>query len=184
MIPERDRADAVVPDSPGAPDACAGCALVDRRSFLHGGVAAAIGALLALGAEPAQAAALRVVFATGVRRGADQLLTYPIPTADGATIDKENQVILVRFGGKAYCFNLACPHQNTALRWHPDDVQFECPKHHSKYRPDGTFISGRATRGMDRFPIKQDDGNLVVDVDQMIRQDKDPAGWAAAFVTL
>ena len=28
----------------------------------------------------------------------------------------------------------------TALKWAPRDAQFQCPKHHSKYRPDGSFI--------------------------------------------
>ena len=57
----------------------------------------------------------------------------------------------MRFQGVVYAFNLSCPHQNTALKWQPDDQRFQCPKHKSRYQPDGTFISGRATRGMDRL---------------------------------
>jgi Rieske Fe-S protein len=114
-------------------------------------------------------------------RGSD--LTYPIPAADGATIDHDNQVILVRFQGKAYAFNLSCPHQNTALRWHPEDGQFQCPKHHSRYTPDGVFISGRATRSMDRFAVKRDGANILVDLDRLFRQDQDAADWNTAFIT-
>jgi Rieske Fe-S protein len=114
----------------------------------------------------------------------DAFHTYPVPDADGATIDKDNQVILVRTANKAYAFNLSCPHQNTALRWHPEDNQFQCPKHHSRYQPDGVFISGRATRSMDRFALKKDGGALVVDLDKLFRQDQDATDWEAAVVAL
>ena len=89
---------------------------------------------------------------------------------------------MVRYQGKVYAFALSCPHQHTALRWEPDNSQFQCPKHHSKYQPDGTFVSGRATRGMDRFMITRSGDNVVVDVDAMHKEDKDPAGWAAAML--
>ena len=67
-----------------------------------------------------------------------------MPAADGVTIDRDAQVILVRFQQKVYAFNLACPHENTALRWRERDVRFQCPRHESQYQPDGTFI--RAAR--------------------------------------
>ena len=81
-------------------------------------------------------------------------------------------------------FNLSCPHQNTALRWYPEDQQFRCPKHHSRYRPDGVFISGRATRSMDRLGVRREGDTIVADLDSFYRQDKDPTEWAAAFVAL
>jgi Rieske Fe-S protein len=99
-------------------------------------------------------------------------------------IDRENEVILVRWEGAIYAFNLSCPHQHTALRWRDGDSQFQCPKHHSKYRPDGTFISGRATRGMDRFNLTRSGDELTVDVDSMHKQDEDRAGWDAAALHL
>ena len=83
-----------------------------------------------------------------------------------------------------YAFALACPHQNTALRWRANDQRFQCPKHESKYKPDGTFISGRATRNMDRLPIKRAGDALIVDVDVAYKSDSQPAEWAAAKVAL
>ena len=136
-----------------------------------------------LGATPAAAEAMAVRVGSALRvRGSR--VSYPIPATDGATIDKDQQVILVRFQGVAYAFNLSCPHQNTALKWEADDQRFQCPKHKSRYQPDGTFISGRATRGMDRLAIQRDGATVVVNVDVMYEQDKDPAGWAAAKITL
>jgi Rieske Fe-S protein len=84
----------------------------------------------------------------------------------------------------AYAFALSCPHQNTALRWADAEHEFQCPKHHSKYQPDGTFITGRATRNMDRYAISRQGGNVVVDFDTLYRDDEDPKGWTAAAVRL
>jgi Rieske Fe-S protein len=99
-------------------------------------------------------------------------------------IDRDNQVILVRWQNTVYAFNLSCPHQNTALRWDEADARFQCPKHHSKYQPDGTFISGRATRNMDRLSVRRDADTIVVDVDAMYKSNEDQAAWAAAIVRL
>ena len=164
--------------------ACSACALASgRRQFLQELGAVAAGALMALGAAPAQAASLRVRLRAGWVTAAGEV-TYPIPSTDGATIDKENQVILVRYQGLVYAFALSCPHQNTALKWFAADVHFQCPKHKSLYQPDGTFVSGRATRNMDRLPIRRDASSVFVDVDHVFQSDKDAAGWAGAVVKL
>jgi Rieske Fe-S protein len=163
--------------------ACDDCPLERRRDFLREALLAVAGAYATLGAAPARAAALSVRFGRALS-GGDEEHAYPIPAADGAMIDKDNQIILVRYTQKVYAFNLSCPHQNTALRWHLEDGQFQCPKHHSRYQPDGVFISGRATRNMDRFGIRRDGANVVVDVDKFYRQDKNPVEWESAFLAL
>jgi Rieske Fe-S protein len=109
-------------------------------------------------------------------------ITYPIPNVDGVQIDKDNEVILVRWQGNVYAFNLSCPHQRTTLRWNDSAKEFQCPKHKSKYTPSGGFISGRATRGMDRFAIQRAGDNIVVDVDQMFEEDENEVQWKTAFV--
>lgn len=107
-----------------------------------------------------------------------------MPGADGVTIDRGAQVILVRFQSHVYAFNLACPHENTALKWLPKDGRFQCPKHDSKYQPNGAFMDGRATRNMDRLGIRREDRSVVVDLNRFFQSDKDPAGWAAATIAL
>jgi Rieske Fe-S protein len=148
---------------------CGGCTLVGRRTFVREAALAA--AALALPVHMIEALALH-------RESA----TYPMPTADGVFIDKKNEVIVARAGGQVYAFMLACPHQNTALRWNASVHRFQCPKHHSQYQADGTFIDGRATRSMDRFGVKRDGSNLVVDLDKVYEDDKDHAGWKAAAI--
>ena len=165
-------------------DACTGCApLHARREFLRTLAASAAGALLTLGASPAAAQALATRFGSAIERRGDEA-SYPVPDADGATIDADNEVILVRYHNAAYAFALSCPHQNTALKWNGDEGRFQCPKHKSKYQPDGTFIEGRATRGMDRHAIRRDGAKIVVDLGTVFEQDKDAAGWTAAQVAL
>jgi nitrite reductase/ring-hydroxylating ferredoxin subunit len=160
---------------------CAGCS-GSRRDFLRD-VAGAVGGLtLLLGLSSRDAAALTLGFVRGERFGS--MLRYPVPGADSAVIDRDNEIIMVRHARRAYAFALSCPHQRTMLKWYPQDSRFQCPKHKSKYQPDGTFISGRATRGMDRLAIRLQSGELVVDPATVYREDKNAAGWKAAFVAL
>ncbi len=163
---------------------CDACPIAHtRRDFLREGAIAALGIFASLGLGSRAAAALPVRAARLIRSTAETK-TYAIPAQDGADIDNDAQVILVRWQGKVYAFNLACPHQTTALRWNEGEHRFQCPKHHSQYQPDGTFITGRATRGMDRFPIKHDGNNVVVDIDNMIKQTDNMAAWQAAFIAV
>jgi Rieske Fe-S protein len=163
-------------------DSCSGCAVAEssRRQFLRdAGLAAA--AALALVSAPSRLLAepLRLIAAKAIR-GKEH--SYDVPAADGVSIDKENEVILVRWEGAIYAFALSCPHQNTALRWEEGNKQFQCPKHHSKYRPDGTFIEGRATRGMDRYAITHTANGLIVDIDKVFTQDADEKDWTTAVI--
>jgi nitrite reductase/ring-hydroxylating ferredoxin subunit len=165
-------------------DACAGCPVASgRREFLQRVLAAGTAALVAAVGLPGAAAALPVRLAAALARAGDTR-TYAIPPEDGVQIDRDAQVILVRWQGAVYAFNLSCPHQNTALRWMEAAHRFQCPKHKSQYQPDGEFITGRATRGMDRLGIRRDGSTVVVDLDALHKQDDDPAGWAAAVVRL
>lgn len=172
--------DAPPPGDADAPDACAMCA---RRDFLRSAAGAIAGAMLAIGVPRRRGLTLPITIVRALRRDGSTV-TYPVPAGDSVSIDRDNQDIVVRWQNIAYAFNLACPHQNTALEWDDADRRFQCPKHHSKYQPDGTFISGRATRAMDRLGVQLQGTNLVVDLDAFYRQDKDPDQWKAAFVRL
>jgi len=169
----------------GAHNACDSCGLVARRDFLLGATRAAAGALIALGAAPAVAAAAPIDIISALRGGREDK-TYPIPAADGTQIDKAGEAMITRWQGKVYAFSLSCPHQNTALKWSDSEKQFECPKHHSRFTPDGIYIkdSGRATRGLDRLAIRKDGNNIVVNLDKAYQEDEEEAAWKAAVVIL
>jgi Rieske Fe-S protein len=142
-----------------------------------------LAAMVGVALRTETAAAMPVVEGGGTPTGPDEH-SYPLPAADGVTIDRDTQVILVRFQQRVYAFNLACPHENTALRWKPRDGCFQCPRHESQYRPDGTFITGRATRSMDRFAVKRAGDSVVVDLNRLLRSDQQAQDWAAAAVAV
>ena len=56
------------------------------------------------------------------------------------------------------CVHLGCsvPHCSKSML-------FECPCHGSKYRLHGEYYQGPAPRGLDRFPVTEQGGKLVVD---------------------
>ncbi len=163
--------------------ACGGCDSKRTRRGVLGELSGAIVAAMAgVALRPGTATALAVVEATGDPAGSAER-SFPFPAADGVTIDRAAQVIVVRFQETVYAFNLACPHENTALRWRQRDVRFQCPRHESQYQPDGTFIQGRATRNMDRFAVKRAGDRLVVDLTRLFRSDQQPQEWAAAAVS-
>ena len=166
-----------------AQDDCAACPLVDngRRQFIRDLLVGAAGLLVA--PSLARASTLLIGTTSPVKSNGD-FKTYPIPATDSVQIDHDSDVILARWENSVYAFNLSCPHQHTALRWVDAAKRFQCPKHHSQYTPSGEFITGRATRGMDRLDIKREGNNVVVNIDSMHRQDEDAAGWTGAVVRL
>jgi len=182
------------PHATGAPSACgSGCSLHDalttpaameRRAFFRSaGLALASLGLLGVGARDAEAMPTAAIGEVTGRDGAiAEEKHYAVPIADGIAIDRDNSVIIARAAGKVYAFSLACPHRNTALRWNEGDHEFQCPKHHSRYRSDGVFIDGRSTRSMDRMAIRRAGNELIVDIDKLYQVDENPGEWAAACV--
>jgi Rieske Fe-S protein len=167
-------------DEQHACDIEASCELPDRRSFLKNGLMA-VAALTALGASADKLHAMTLSYATAIRDGA--ILRYPIPAADGATVDAANKVIVVRFQNALHAFAAECPHRGTDVEWQADRGRFYCPKHKSTFQPEGTFIAGKAERNMDRYPVRIEGAELVVDTAAFIRSDRDAAAWAAAKVS-
>lgn len=176
-------------DDTNLQDACAHaeCFLpASRREFLRQTMFAVAGALVAAGCTNATTLGGPLGFATATRRPTDNTIAFAIPAADGAQLDRENEVILVRWQNAMYAFDLSCPHQNTALKWDASRSDFECPKHHSEFNPTGEYMpgSGRATRNMDRFQIVREGNTVRVNLDKLYRQDKQPTEWTAAVVKL
>jgi nitrite reductase/ring-hydroxylating ferredoxin subunit len=108
---------------------------------------------------------------------------YPIPAADSVGVDAQAQVMLVRSNGLVFAVSPACPHEQAVVRWVARAGRFQCSKHHSRYTREGQYISGRATRGLDRFAIRRDGPAVFVDVTRLWRADKNPAEWTAAVVS-
>ena len=166
-----------------AADDCNDCTLHDRRSFLTRTLAAVAAASILLPGVVRAEEMLGFVMYRAERR-TDGTVKYPVPAADGATIDVDNEVILVRTNGKMIAFALSCPHQRAMLKIKGGDTAFLCPKHKSEYKIDGEYIRGRATRSMDRRAITKEGADVVVDLESVIKSDEEAAAWAAAVVSV
>jgi nitrite reductase/ring-hydroxylating ferredoxin subunit len=153
----------------------------DRREFLGKASCAVFAALMASGISGRDAMTFPVATASAVGMQSTEIL-YPLPASDGVSVDRDNDVILIRSGNRVFAFALSCPHENTALRWQPQDNRFQCPLHKSRYQPDGTFVSGRATRNMDRFALRLQNGKIAVDISKRFRSDRQKAEWDAAVL--
>ncbi len=156
----------------------------DRRGFLQSACIGCFGltAFAILGVDAREAAALPVLFTEGTQDGAER--RYPIPATDSVNIDRGAQLIIARADHHVYVFALSCPHQNNAVKWVESEHRFQCTKHDSRYAPDGLHTAGRATRNLDRYIIRRDGDSIVVDLHKWVQSDKDPAGWAAASLTV
>ena len=157
-------------------DACE--ATTGRRAFLRDGLMA-VAALTAVAGAAAPLHALAREYATG-RAGAVATLTYGIPAADGATIDRANRLILVRYQGMVHAFSLECPHRGTMVEWQPAEGRFYCPKHKSTFKPEGTRIQGKSPRSLDRYGVRLEAGKVVVDTSTAIDASASAAAWSAA----
>ena len=156
------------------------CKSSSRRLFLHQG-GCAVFTLAALGlANSTTSLPVTSVAAAG----ADAECRYPIPPGDGVSIDRRAQIILVRYANKVYAMALACPHENAAVKWLKKDGRFQCSKHDSQYTPEGTYKSGHATRNLDRFPVRREQGEVVVTTDRVYRSDQNLAAWTSASIAL
>ena len=168
----------------GRQEPCAACAgAKSRRDFLTHAAMLVSGALAGIAGPAGSAEALPITWGAPIAASGAEL-TFPIPAADGATVDRDNGVIIVRYQGRVFAFNLSCPHENAAVRWKPAVNRFECSRHDSRYDPGGVYTSGRATRNMDRFAVKRSGDTVVVDVSRLIQSDTQKAQWESAAITL
>ena len=151
-----------------------------RRGFLQS--AGCIGLGVAMFGFGSDAHALPVGVTSGEQNGGEK--RYPIPPSDSVNIDHDAQVIVARYQGHVFVFALACPHENNVVKWVAKDHRFQCTKHDSRYQPDGVHTEGRATRNMDRYAIRRDGNFVIVNLHKWVESDKDPAGWAAATITV
>src|SRR6188768_3954696 len=88
--------------------------VVDRRAFLRSTALGVLGALVGDAALPTMAQGIGTV--TAARSGRPEL-RYALPVADGVAVDEGNEVILVRWQGRAYAFSAKCPHRGGRLEW-------------------------------------------------------------------
>jgi cytochrome b6-f complex iron-sulfur subunit len=67
-------------------------------------------------------------------------------------------------GDEIIAFDPRCTHGLCAYNWEPDSGQFFCQCHDGQFALDGSVVSGKPTRPLDRFPARVTGGAIEVDV--------------------
>jgi nitrite reductase/ring-hydroxylating ferredoxin subunit len=165
--------------------ACGDCPMVhSRRAFLRDIGVATAAALAAVALKGPTAAFAESVGEIAPLRANSREVSYAIPRANRVSVDVNNDVILARWENQLYAFSLKCPHKGERLEWRASEERVFCPKHKARFLAEGTHVSGRGKRDLDRHGLRRAGGAVVVDLGQVYRQDTDAAEWSAAVVTL
>ena len=138
---------------PGAPG--------DRRQFLRTG-AAALAAAAGLGGVVSLA-----FLAPRDRERARDTVVIGFPEEipeDGIVLLPTQRVAVGRTRDGFYALSTVCPHLGCLVQWLPDEDQFHCPCHGSRFEPDGAVQNGPAREDLIPVAIGLDaSGRLVVD---------------------
>jgi len=163
---------------------CGDCPIAtNRRRFLRDAAFTAVATLVATGLRPNAALANLVTGIVPVRK-AGPLMNYAVPSTDAVMVDDENDVIITRYRGKVYAFSRRCPHKGARLVWHESEDRLFCPKHKARFTAGGDHASGRRSRNLDRYGLRQQGREIVVDTDTVYREDDDPQAWRSAVIAV
>ena len=69
-----------------------------------------------------------------------------------------------------------CVHLGCRVPWCESSSWFECPCHGSRYNVWGEYQFGPAPRGLDRFPVTLEEGQVVVDTSTIVTGPSRAAG--------
>ena len=79
--------------------------------------------------------------------------------------------------GHFYALSAVCTHLRCLVNWRSVSASrdqegvISCPCHGSVYSKTGNVISGPAPRPLDRFRMLLEDGKLIVDTDEIVREE-------------
>ncbi len=93
-----------------------------------------------------------------------------------AAKDSDGQYAEITGGAGVMAIYQKCVHLGCRVPWCASSKWFECPCHGSQYNRWGEYVFGPAPRGLDRFPIEVQDGNIVVNTGQVITGPSRTAG--------
>ncbi len=144
---------------------------ITRREFLNYAWLASLGIFLA------QIGGVSYVFAMPRIRAGEFGGLFPMGTIASYTAEDEPAYIpkgkfyMVRDDDGLLALYKVCPHLGCLVPWEAGADRFICPCHGSQYERDGTYITGPAPRGLDRFVIQ------VVGPGGQVLAETDPEGY-------
>lgn len=70
-------------------------------------------------------------------------------------------------GGEFQVFAVNCAHLGCPVRWFPQSKLFMCPCHGGVYYANGTVAAGPPPRPLYQYPVKVQDGKLMIQAGQL-----------------
>jgi Rieske Fe-S protein len=101
--------------------------------------------------------------------GETKLISFQNPFSDawdGATA-KIPAYVRHSAGNEFEVFAINCAHLNCPVRWFSESQLFMCPCHGGVYYADGSRASGPPERGLFTYPLKLENGKLLIEAGQM-----------------
>ena len=85
-----------------------------------------------------------------------------------ATYISNGSLYVTNPGDTIFALSQKCPHLGCRVPFCASSGRFECGCHGSVYDLGGEWVQGPAPRGMDRFPVTIQDGQVVVDTSTVV----------------
>ena len=96
---------------------------------------------------------------------------------------KDQNIWVVRNGGLIYALSTTCTHLGCTPNWLEADKKFKCPCHGSGFKITGVNFEGPAPRPLERYCIKNEAGQLIVDKSRKFQKElgqwDDPDSYVA-----
>ncbi len=106
-------------------------------------------------------------------RRADVHIAGPIERFEPGSVTafREGHFYLVRLqDGGFLALHRKCTHLGCTVPWNADEQKFTCPCHASAFDMRGDVLSAPATRALELFAVRIDDGRVEVDTADLIRR--------------
>jgi cytochrome b6-f complex iron-sulfur subunit len=138
----------------------------DRRRFLRlMGKGSVVLAFLIQIAAAARAFVPNVLYEPARRFKLRKPKDYP----PGVTFNADRRLFVVRDEDDFHVISSVCTHLGCTVQWRQDERRFDCPCHGSRFREDGTVISGPAPRPLEWYAVAlSPDGYLEVDTAEQV----------------
>ncbi len=166
-MPDRSAPDFLAPDARAtdAPDACAGCARLDRRGFLNTASVLSLGALLAACGDGVISGPETFLDIVRDPVRVDPRLYPELQQVGGRVVitpaGRAPMVVENAGAGRFRAFSMVCPHKGTVVQVSSDG--FTCPNHGAQFGRDGVWRGGQATVDLSPIAVSiEPDGALLV----------------------
>jgi cytochrome b6-f complex iron-sulfur subunit len=149
------------PQEPVAPEG------VDRRRFLNGGLKV-LGVALVAEAAWTSYDILHTSEAGGFGGEVDAGAVGDYTAEGTVQYFLNGRFYVTQYQGGLRALYQKCPHLGCRVPFCDSAQQFQCPCHGSIYNIIGDYLGGPTPRGLDRFPIRIQDGRVLVDTSNLI----------------